>query len=231
MCLRCVGDEWRMGSLFFRPGIGGQESPRTGEEVCRQPGCRIVGLTRWPNLMWSSTARIQSWYEYMNDLLVLQVFARTPRLATKFIIEDAAEWVVWPSRFGPLAHTHALIRNQALQQLALPLPSAVDGLSLLCRREGQTPAVETVVQQLLKAVIPATTSARHSAMPPEIGLALDVSETRVRPRHPCLTPHRPGLRRNKHLKPTRSTPPNAAPGAARGCRRRSRRALRPETRR
>ena len=38
----------------------------------------MVALTRLPSLMYSSTARILSSYEYMNYLLVVQVFVRTP---------------------------------------------------------------------------------------------------------------------------------------------------------
>ena len=40
----------------------------------------MVALTRLPSLMYSSTARILSSYEYMNYLLVIQDFVRIPEL-------------------------------------------------------------------------------------------------------------------------------------------------------
>lgn len=52
---------------------------------------------------------------------------------------------------GLESHMHALVRDHGLHQLALHMPSEVDGLGMVCRKEGQTPAVQTVVQHLLKS--------------------------------------------------------------------------------
>jgi hypothetical protein len=48
------------------------------EFLVRYPSWRMVALRRLPSLMYSSTARILSEYEYMNYLLAVQVFVRTP---------------------------------------------------------------------------------------------------------------------------------------------------------
>jgi DNA-binding transcriptional LysR family regulator len=53
---------------------------------------------------------------------------------------------------GLESHMGALVRDHRLHQLPLGLPAEIDGLGLLCRREGRSPAVEEVVRHLLRSL-------------------------------------------------------------------------------
>lgn len=81
-----------------------------------------------------------------------ELIPRLVRLTTRSLpISMALLKVMRCLYVGLESHMNTLVRDHGLHQLPLQMPAEVDGLGLLCRREGKTAAVEMVIQHLLQS--------------------------------------------------------------------------------